>query len=137
MFVYHKGDNGAVPPWEYSEAVGGHYQVGQLLTVNTDGKVAKLAAASVKTPPYLCMADATVSVAGGTLPCTRVSDDYIYETTLAAAMDTLKVGAKLSVAATGLNSAAAAGTFEVVSLDGTAEGDIVRGRWVAADAVTG
>ena len=64
---------------------------------------------------------------------TRVSRDYIYETTLAEAATGAVVGTKLQVEAGGLTAskpATGSGTFEVVALDGTAAGDAVRGRWV-------
>ena len=66
-------------------------------------------------------------------PVTRVSRDYIYETTLAEAATGAVVGTKLQVEAGGLMAskpATGSGTFEVVALDGTAAGDAVRGRWV-------
>ena len=129
MFTPHKSDNGAVLPWEYYDAAAGTYKAGQLVTV-TGGKVAAISGALATTPPYLCMADKTCAE-GELLPVTRISKDYIYETTLAAAAAEATVGTKLQVAAGGLQaSGAAAGTFEVVSIEGTAAGSTVRGRWV-------
>lgn len=129
MFVPMKSDNGAVLPWEYLSAAAGEYKAGQLLNV-ADGKVAAITATSTTTPPYLCMADKKAE-AGELLPVTRISRDYIYETQLSAETAAAKPGAKLQVSKGGLEAdGAAAGTFEVVSLEGTTKGSKVRGRWV-------
>lgn len=130
MFRAIKSDTGAVIPWEYLPAAAGTYKVGQALTV-TGGKLTAISAAQATTPAYICEAEKTVA-AGETLPVTRVSKNHIYETTLSAAAEGAAVGAKLQVAAGGLEASyvsATPGTFEVVSLTGTAEGDTVRGRW--------
>lgn len=134
MFLPIKSDNGAVLPWEYMPAEAGTYVAGQLLAVDaTTGYLEPIAADLVTTPPYLCMADIKVETAGTPIPVTRVSKDYIYETTLAEATSTAVVGMKLQVKSGGLTvskPASGSGTFEVVSLDGTAAGDAVRGRWL-------
>lgn len=132
MFIPVKSDNGARIPWEYLPAAKGTYKAGQLLNVS-GGQVAALTAASATTPPYLCMADREVE-AGEPLPVTRISHDHIYETQLSAAAASTVVGDKLQVAAGGLEAAVpgsgSSGTFELVSMEGTAKGDFVRGRWV-------
>lgn len=129
MFLPMKSDTGNLLPWEYMLAAAGTYQAGQLLGV-TGGKVTALTAATTTTPPYLCMADKTVA-AGEALPVTRVSRDYIYETQLSAKAASAVPGTKLEVSAGGLKAdATAAGTFELVSLEGVEAGDFVRGRWV-------
>lgn len=127
-FVPVKSDHGAVLPFEYLPAAAGDYKVGQLVQVEA-GKVTVLDAACATTPPYLCMSEGHKE-AGDLLPVTRVSHDYIYETTLASAMAAAVIGAKLSVAAGGLAPDATAGTFEVVAADGTAAGDTIRGRFL-------
>ena len=129
MFLAVKNDTGAVQPWEYLVAAAGNYKAGQLLTVD-GGLLKAVDAASATTPPYLCMADATVE-AEEVIPVVRVTGDTIFETQLSAAAEGAKVGTKLQVSAGGLLAdAAAEGTFEIVTLDGTAEGDTVRGRFV-------
>ena len=128
MFSPHKSDTGAVPPWEYIPAAAGTYEAGQLLQVS-GGKVAALSAASKTTPPYLCMGNVTVED-GDTIPVSRVTRDMIYETQLSAAAAAATVGTMLEVTAGGKEvDAAAAGTFEVVAIDGTAIGDTVYGRF--------
>ena len=129
MFIPIKSTDGAMTPFEYIEAAAGTYQVGQLLNV-MDGKLAAIAADQATTPPYVCMQSGTVA-AGELLAVTRVQDKY----TAAAAV---KVGTKIQVASgglkakyvTGASDAAAPGTFEVVSLEGTAAGSMIRGRFV-------
>ena len=131
MFLPIKSDNGAVLPWEYLAAEAGTYKAGQLLNVDAStGHVEPISAELTTTPPYLCMADITVADAGTPIPVTRISKDHIYETTLAAAASGTVTGSKLQVASGGLQVTAGAGTFEVVSLDGTETGDAVRGRWL-------
>ncbi len=127
-FVPVKSGHGAVLPFEYLPAAAGDYHVGQLVKV-AGGKVTALDAACATTPPYLCMSEAKKED-GDLLPVTRVSHDYIYETALEADMAAAVIGAKLSVAAGGLAPDATAGTFEVVSAEGTAAGDTIRGRFL-------
>lgn len=126
-FAPIKGDTGAVPPWEYLPAKAGTYQCGAMVGTS-GGLAAALSGASSATPPYLCMAETTIAADGEPLPVTRVSRDLIYETTLSAGGN-VQVGGKLGVAAGGLE-AGGSGTFEVVWVDGTAQGDPVRGRFV-------
>lgn len=136
MFIPIKTNDGAMTPFEYMEAAAGTYQVGQLLNV-TGGKLAAIAADQATTPPYVCMQSGTVK-AGEPLAVTRVGEKYIFETELATAATAVTVGTKIQVASgglkakyvTGASDAAVPGTFEVVSLDGTAAGSKVRGRFV-------
>lgn len=133
-FLPVKSDNGAATPWEYLPAAAGTYEVGQLLNV-TGGKLAAIAAASSVTPPYVCMKEGTVED-GDILPVVRVGADEIYETTLADAAADAVVGGKIKVAAGGLEATTGAGTFEVTYAEGTAKGDMVRGRWVQGTATS-
>lgn len=127
MIIPHSYDN-ALQPWEYLPAAAGTYKVGQALKV-ASGKVAATGAALTTTPPYICMAEVTVAD-GEALPVIRTKNDIIFETTLSAAAASAAIGSKLQVSADGLTvNATAAGTFEVVYLAGTAEGDVVRGRF--------
>ena len=127
MFVLYKSDNSSLQPWEYMEAAPDDYKAGQMLAA-TGGLLEALAADTLTTPPYICMADMTITD-DELLPVIRVSHDYIYETELSAAAATAAPGGKLAVADGGLFAKAGAGTFEIVSLDGTAAGDAVRGRF--------
>ena len=128
MFTIHKHDTGARQPWEYLSAAAGTYKAGMALSV-TGGKVAPISAALKTTPPYICMADVTVEE-GKSIPVIRVTNTAIYETTLSAAAAAAVVGSMLEVSAGGLAvDAATAGTFEVVSLEGTEAGSVVCGRF--------
>ena len=136
MFIPIKSTDGAMTPFEYIEAAAGTYQVGQLLNVS-GGKLAAISADQATTPPYVCMQSGTVK-AGEQLAVARVGEKYIFETELATAATAVTVGTKIQVASgglkakyvTGASDAAVPGTFEVVSLDGTAAGSKVRGRFV-------
>lgn len=129
MFRHHSSIIGAVLPFEYLPAAAGAYEAGQLLNVS-GGKLVAISAASKTTPPYLCMGKHTVAD-GENLPVTRVTTDVIYETELSAEAQTAVVGTKLEISAGGLMAdGAAAGTFEVVFMEGTAAGSTVRGRFV-------
>ena len=68
--------------------------------------------------------------AGTPIPVSRTSRDVIYETTLQAAAAGTVAGSRLVVKSGGTQVGAGDGTFEVVSLDGTTAGSIVRGRFV-------
>lgn len=132
MFLPVKSDSGAMPHWEYLPAAAGTYAAGQMLTVSASGQVDNLSAASTTTPPYLCMADVT-AVAGQVIPVIRVEGGFIFETTLKAAASGAVIGTKLQVEADGLTASkhgTGSGTFEVVYLEGTAAGNVVRGRFV-------
>lgn len=129
MFRPHSSIHGAVLPFEYLPAAAGEYEAGQLLNVE-GGKLVAITAVCKTTPPYLCMGKVTVAD-GENLPVTRVTADAIYETELSAEAQGAVVGTKLEISAGGLMAdGAAAGTFEVVSMEGTAEGSTVRGRFV-------
>lgn len=129
MFTIHSHDTAGRQPWEYLSAAAGTYKAGQALTV-TGGNVAPIGAALKTTPPYICMADVTVTE-GQTIPVIRVNDKAIYATELSAEAAAAVVGTKLEVSAGGLQvDAAAAGTFEVVSIEGTAAGSAVCGRFL-------
>lgn len=128
MFSPHKTDTGAVLPWEYMPAAAGTYQAGQLLNAK-NGKLTPVSAASTTTPGYLCMANITIAD-GDVVPVTRIQHTAIYETQLSAEAADAAAGTKLQVSAGGLQvDAAAAGSFEVTYIEGTAAGSMVRGRF--------
>ena len=129
MFSPHKNGTGAVLPWEYIPAAAGTYEAGQLLQVS-GGKLTAIAAAATTTPPYLCMGSITVAD-GDVIPVTRIAADVIYASTLSEAADAAVVGTKLRISAGGKEvDAGAAGSFELVALEGTKAGDVVYGRFV-------
>ena len=136
MFQPYKSDTGAVLPWEYLAAEKATYQVGQLLNTDaTTGQLEAIAADQLEAPGYMSMSEREIETAGDILPVTRISEDMIYETTLAEAVSGLAVGMKLQIESGGLGvskPASGEGCFEVVDFEGAAIGDIVHGRFVAA-----
>lgn len=128
MFLPHKSDTGTCQPWEYLPAAAGQYKVGQLLNISA-GKLTPVSAASTTTPAYLCMADITIEE-GKPVPVQRVTGSCIYETQLSAAAEGATIGTKLQVSAGGLQAdKSAVGSFEIVELEGTDAGAVVRGRF--------
>lgn len=132
MFIPIKSDTGALIPWEYMPAEAGEYKVGQILAVE-EGKVKALTGEEKGIPAYLCMCEKTADE-DEVLPVTRIHTDYIYETELSAEMTGAKIGTKCSVASTGLAVSETEGAFELVSVEGTAKGSKVRGRFVPGAA---
>lgn len=128
MFIPHSYDKGALQPWEYLPAAAGSYHIGMALNVNA-GQLTAITAPSKTSPAYICMAE-KIAKAGDLLPVQRVNKDVIHETTLSAEAASATIGSKLQVSAGGMQAdAAAEGTFEVVYIEGTAAGSIVRGRF--------
>lgn len=129
MFSPHKNGTGAVLPWEYIPAAAGTYEAGQLLQV-TNGKLTAISAAATTTPPYLCMGSITVAD-DEVIPVTRIASDAIYAASLSAAAEAAVVGTKLRISAGGKEvDAGAAGSFEVVALEGNKAGSVVYGRFI-------
>lgn len=125
---YPKNMRGNLQGWEYMPGAAGTYKAGQLLNAS-GGALAPVSAASNSTPGYLCMADVTIA-AGDNLPVQRIQKDTIYVTQLSAEAAEATIGSKLQVSAGGLQvDAAAAGTFEVTYIEGTAAGSEVQGRF--------
>lgn len=132
MFSIHKSDTGAVPPWEYLPSQGGTYVVGQMLVMSDlTGQLMPIQSASRTSPHYMCMRNVKATANIMDLPVIRVSDDVIYCTTLSADVTDKFLGSKLQISAGGLEvDGAAAGTFEVLAMDGKTAGSTVYGRFV-------
>lgn len=128
MFIPKK-EKGTLAGWEYFPAAAGTYKVGQLLNAAA-GKLSPIDGASVTTPGYVCVADVTVA-AGDVIPVQRIVKDAVYATTLSADTASAAIGSKLQVSAGGLQAdGAAAGTFELTYVGGTAAGSEVWGRFI-------
>lgn len=137
-FLPDRNNDGHQMPWEHLEAAAGSYQIGQLLNVGTDGKLAALTAAATTTPPYVSMHEGTVE-AGALLPVVRVNGHGMFETTWSEKATGAVVGSKCQVSADGTQAkfvSASPGTFEVVEMEGVEAGDRVRGRFVPIYVVT-
>ena len=95
----------------------------------TSGKLGK--ATGTTKPDYISMlqADATLT-AGDIIPVVRVTEDIIWETTLQAAGTSLNVGDKVTIHTDAMQVTAttASGVAEIVYMDGTAAGSMVRVR---------
>lgn len=129
MFIPYKTDDGRVPAWEYLPASAITPKVGMALTM-TSGKLA-LASGTTK-PTYISMVEKeTACTAGDIIPVVRVGADMILETTFSAAATSVVPGAKVTVAADGLQVTGTItdGIAEVVELDGTTAGSKVRVRF--------
>ncbi len=133
MFFPHITDTGAVMPWEYLPAAAGTYKAGQLLNV-CEGELTAISAACTTIPQYLSVAERTAAD-GELLPVTRISQTAIYETTLSATTASAVPGVYLQISAGGEQvDGGAAGAFEVTYAEGTAQGDMVRGRFKVVSA---
>ena len=125
-FCYHSFDNGGSPAIEYLPAKSGEsYTVGELLSVSA-GAATKCGATAI--PSHLCVGPEDER---GCVPASRISEGAIYDAPLTAAGTALKVGDKVTIAATGLGVTAttADGVAEIVRIDGTAVGDTVGVRF--------
>ena len=128
MFTYHQFDEGQVRPQEYLPGKAGEvFQPGEMLSVGADGALTKCAA--TEPPAYLCLGPTQND---GTVPCSRVARNVIYDVPLSAAGAALKLGNKVTLGADGLTVTAttASGVAEIVRMDGTASGDTVGVRFM-------
>lgn len=135
--LIHAYDDGAVRPWAYLPAKAGSYVVGQALVMDaTNGYLTPVASGvgedTDEGKHYVCMSDVTVAANGDALPVVASDDQMIWEIPLQAASSGLKVGAAYTLHTSGLTltSTTTKGCFTVLAFDGTAAGDLVRGRLV-------
>ncbi len=130
MFLIHTVDEGHIPGYEYLPAAAIVPKIGMVLAPNASGQLA--AAAGTTAPKYVCMAERETAVtAGDKIPVIRAEKGIIFETTFTAAAGSVKVGAKVTLSADGLGvtGTTEGGVAEVVAMDGTASGDVVRVRF--------
>ena len=128
-FKIHSVDDGRVPAWEYFPAGAITPKVGTALYLASG----KLAVASGATKPeFISMIECGEALAAGTIiPVIRASGDIIFETKSSAAFTSINVGDKVTVSANGdmVTATKTNGVAEVVYIDGTASGDMVRVRF--------
>lgn len=126
-FVPFSYEGGQMPPSEYHKL--GEAQditIGQCMTVK-DGK----ATPSV-TPDYICLRDEAGAAADTLIPLMHIGEGVVFEAPLAADSAALVPGSLADVAADGLsiaNTTANKNVF-IISMDGTAQGDLCRCRFV-------
>lgn len=128
MFKIHTTDDGRVPGIEYLPCTGEvQLQVGMLLT-QTNGKLAVCTGTDV--PQYIAMCEKE-SAEGELIPVIRVQKDMIFETECSASFTSVKLGNKVTIDATGtkLTATTTSGVAEIVYIDDTKIGSMVRCRF--------
>lgn len=128
-FLIHSTDDGHVPAWEYLPASAITPKVGMALTMSS-GKLALASGTTV--PKYICMTErASALTAGDIIPVIAVTDDIVFGTENSAALTEAAIGTKVTLATDGLRVTATAtdGVAEIVGLEGTAIGSVVKVRF--------
>lgn len=124
-FLRHTMDVGLTPPIEYHAGKASETIVlGEALAM-TAGALTKCGA-TVK-PDYIAVGP----VKEGTVPVIKVQDYILFDVPLTVAGTALKVGDKVTIAATGLGVTATTegGVATIVNINGTAVGDTVTVRF--------
>lgn len=126
-FVPYSYDGGQMPPAEYFKlAAAGPISVGQCMAVSGGA-----AAVSVK-PDYICLREDAAAGTDEPVPFMHISEGIVFEAPLAAGAASFAPGTLADVSADGKSIAATTSNKNVmiVSMDGTAAGDICRCRFV-------
>jgi hypothetical protein len=121
-FKIHSTDDGRTPAIEYLPVSAITPKAGMALYM-TGGKLA-IAAGTTK-PTYISAVEKEVACAAGDLiPVIRVQPDMVLGTTASAAMTSVSLGSKVTIATGGLQVTATTtdGICEVVAMDGNAAG---------------
>lgn len=130
MFVQVKTDDGHVAPYEQFPCSAITPKRGMAMILSS-GKLA-IATGSAE-PEFICVEEHSAAVsAGDMVTVVRVDPQTEYETTLSAAGGSLNLGDKVTLhASNGLQVTATTtnGVAEIVYMDGTASGDMVRVRF--------
>lgn len=127
MFIPHMWHSES-EPWETLPAPNGAtFEVGHALIIE-DGGLKK--ATGTTKPTHICMENVTTTKEGQKVHVERVRPDTVYETELSVASAAIAEGVKYTIDENGEKiTATADGVAEVVSYDGTAQGDKVRVRF--------
>jgi hypothetical protein len=129
MFVPHHTECGRAEAHEYLPAAAITPKIG-LALYQSSGKLA--VASGTTKPTYICMCEKSAAVTAGTIiPVIRVEPDMVFETISSAAMTSINLGDKVTIASDGLRVTATttSGVAEVVAIDDTASGGTVRVRF--------
>lgn len=121
-FKIHSTDDGRTPAIEYLPVSAITPKAGMALAMS-GGKLA-IAAGTTK-PTYISAVEKEVACAAGDLiPVIRVQPDMVLGTTASAAMTSVSLGSKVTIATGGLQVTATTtdGICEVVGMNGTAAG---------------
>lgn len=131
-FLPHAYIDGEVRPWQYLPADDDTYTVGQALVLQSGHLVTVSSGVGEDTDEgihYVCMADTTIATDGDLLPVVQSEEEIIWEAPLSVQSASIAVGNvyTLNTDGTAVTATATKGCFKVVSFDGTAAGDLVRG----------
>lgn len=130
-FKTHTVDDGRVPPMESMPAGTITPEIGMALKL-TGGKLA--VAKGAERPSYISMTERkTPCEDGEAIPVIRAGADIVWETAIPAALTGVKVGDMVTITADGMSvTATKGGAAEIVSMDGTEAGSLVRVRFRGA-----
>lgn len=129
MFIPHHSSTGRAEHREHLPAGAITPKIG-LALVQSSGKLA--VASGTTKPTYICMCEKSAAVTAGTIiPVIRVEPDMVFETVSSAAMSSINLGDKVTIASDGLRVTATttSGVAEVVAIEDTASGGKVRVRF--------
>jgi hypothetical protein len=125
-FMPYSYENGQPLPSEYLPVSAGTVTVGQCMALS-GGRLGL----SVQ-PTYIALCDRKSATEGEVIPAMHITDDLVLEAPLAADSPALKPGDTVDVAADGL-TIASTGTnknVQIITMDGTAQGDLCRVRFM-------
>lgn len=128
-FLIHSVDDGRVPAWEYLPAAAITPKVGTALYFSS-GNLA--VATGTTKPEYISMIDCDAALtAGDIIPVIRVAPDIVFETKSSASYAERKIGDKVTIGSNGdaVTATTTSGVAEIVYIDGTSSGDMVRVRF--------
>lgn len=123
-FVPYSYDDGQPRPSEYYKTgAAGDLTIGLCMAL-TEGE-----AALSQSPTHICLRTEAEAPAGTLIPLMPIDGGIVFEAPLAAGADSLAPGGTAAIAADGLSIAAGSGPIRIVSMDGTAAGDLCRCRF--------
>ena len=133
--LIHAYEDGAVRPWQYLPADDATYVAGQACVMDaTNGYLVPVSSGVGEDTDegmhYVCMSNISVATAGDKIPVVASDDQMVWEIPLQAANSSIKVGAAYTLHTDGLKltNTTTKGCFTVLGYDGTAAGDLVRGK---------
>jgi hypothetical protein len=129
-FTPYSYDHGQPLPSQYLPTAAGTISVGLCMALS-GGQL------SLSTKPdYIALCDRTCT-AGERIPAMHITEDMIFEAPLKAASKDVKAGSLVDVAADGLSIASTSvnKNIQIISMDGTAKGDLCRCRFVTVKEV--
>jgi hypothetical protein len=127
-FKLKRTDVNKVPPFEFLPAGAITPKWGMALT-QSSGKLAIATGTTI--PTYVSMIECTSALtAGDIIPVMRVLPDMVWETTAQAALTSVNPGDKVTIHTDGMQVTATKtnGVAEIIDMDGTAAGSLVRVR---------